>query len=224
MSVVGMFGFGAGGGSIAFAAGVGVAAFFSPCAYALLPGYVGYYVAATDGSGPPLAGALVRGGAAVIGVFTTFAAIAGAALLAGDLLRTTLPFIEVGVGVALVLLGTMTLAGLDLDTHVPLPRRRTSIAGFGAFGAMYALAAAGCVSPIVIAVAVQSLSLPTTTAIASFGALAGTFAALLLATTVLVALGHDAGVKRLVGHSRSLTRVAGAVLVVAGAVQIGLVL
>lgn len=224
MSVAGAIGFGAGGGSLAFAAGVGVAAFFSPCAYALLPGYVGYYVAATDETGPPLAGAVVRGGAAVLGVVATFAAIAGAAVLAGDVLRTTLPFLEVGVGIALVILGIVTLAGVDLDAHVPLPRRRTSVAGFAAFGAIYALAAAGCVSPLVIAVAVQSLALPPAAAVASFGALAGTFAALLLATTVLVALGRDAGVKRIARHSRSLTRVAGAVLVVAGAVQIGLVL
>ena len=210
-------------GPAAFAAGVGVAAFLSPCAYALLPGYVGYYVAATDGESPLLIGVLTRGGAAVVGAVLAFAAIAGAAVLAGDALGAGLPYLEVGVGVALVGLGLVTLADLDLGGHVRLPRRRTSVVGFGAFGALYALAAAGCVSPLVIAVAVQSLALPAAGTFATFGALAGTFAALLLATTVLVGIGHDAGLKRLAGRSQSLTRVAGAVLVVAGAVQIGLV-
>ncbi len=210
-------------GSAAFAAGVGVAAFLSPCAYALLPGYVGYYVAATDGESPPIAGVLARGGAAVVGAVLAFAAIAGAAVLAGNTLGAGLPYLEASVGVVLVALGLVTLADLDFGRHVRLPRRRTSVVGFGAFGALYALAAAGCVSPLVIAVAVQSLALSTTGTLVTFGALAGTFAALLLATTVLVGIGHEAGLNRLAGRSRSLTRVAGAVLVVAGAVQIGLV-
>ena len=210
-------------GPAAFAAGVGVTAFLSPCAYALLPGYVGYYVAATEGESPPLTGVLARGGAAVVGAVLAFAAIAGAAVLAGDALGAGLPYLEVGVGVALVGLGLVTLADLDRGGHVRLPRRRTSVVGFGAFGALYALAAAGCVSPLVIAVAVQSLALSTAGTVVTFGALAGTFAVLLLAITVLVGIGHEAGLNRLAGRSRSLTRVAGAVLVVAGAVQIGLV-
>jgi cytochrome c-type biogenesis protein len=32
----------------AFAIGAGTATFFSPCVYALLPGYVSYYVASVD--------------------------------------------------------------------------------------------------------------------------------------------------------------------------------
>ena len=38
-------------GTASFALGAGAATFFSPCAYALLPGYVGYYAAAVDERG-----------------------------------------------------------------------------------------------------------------------------------------------------------------------------
>ncbi len=210
-------------GSVGFAAGVGVAAFFSPCAYALLPGYVGYYVSATGEERPPLSGVLARGGAAVVGAVLAFAAVAGVAVVAGDVLQAGLPALEIGVGAALVALSLVTLSGVDLGGQVRLPQRQTGVVGFGAFGVMYALAAAGCVSPLVIAVAVGSLALPPAGTALTFGALAGTFGALLLATTVLVALGHDAGVTRGVGYARSLTRLAGGVLVVAGVVQIWLV-
>ncbi|OLZ41137.1 hypothetical protein A6E15_09110 [Natrinema saccharevitans] len=52
-------------GTVAFALGAGIAILFSPCAHALLPGYVGYYVVATgDETAPPLSGTLARGFAA----------------------------------------------------------------------------------------------------------------------------------------------------------------
>ncbi|MFC4247526.1 cytochrome C biogenesis protein, partial [Natribaculum luteum] len=35
--------------TLAFAFTAGLATFFSPCAYPLLPGYVGFYVSQTDG-------------------------------------------------------------------------------------------------------------------------------------------------------------------------------
>ena len=58
---------------ITFAIGAGTATFFSPCVYALLPGYVSYYVASVDEEGAPLAGATARGLAATAGAVGTFA-------------------------------------------------------------------------------------------------------------------------------------------------------
>ena len=211
-------------GAAAFAAGVGVAAFFSPCAYALLPGYVGYYVAATETDRPPLAGVLVRGGAAVVGAILTFAALAAVTAVVGNALRTALPAIEAGVGVALVALGVVVLLGIDLGAHVPLPERRATVTGFGLFGALYALAAAGCVAPLFLAVVVQSLALPPVETVGVFAALAMPFSALLLGVTVVLAAGYDAGVQRFSGFSSTMVRVAGVLLVAAGGVQLWLVI
>ena len=69
-------------GSALFAVGAGLATFFAPCSYALLPGYVGYYVAATEGDSPPMGGVLARGGAAAVGVFATFFALSVVAVAA----------------------------------------------------------------------------------------------------------------------------------------------
>ncbi|WP_418282613.1 cytochrome c biogenesis protein CcdA [Halorubrum sp. DTA98] len=208
----------------AFAAGVGAAAFFSPCSYALLPGYVGYYVSASNPERSPVAGAALRGSAAALGAVATFTVLGGLTAVVGNSLRSVIPTFEAGVGIVLVALGTLVVAEYDVSAHVPLPRRRTGVVGFGLFGAMYALAAAGCVSPLFLAVVVQALALPPAGVLSVFAALAGTFVLLLLGATVVIAAGHSAGTALVSGMSRRLTRLGGVLLVVGGVVQLWLAL
>lgn len=203
-------------GTIAFAVGAGAATFFAPCSYALLPGYVGYYVAATDGESAPLSGALVRGAAAAAGVLGTFAVLAGVAVAASDLVERALPAVEYLVGVVLVALGLAVLSGRTGDLHVPLPERSASVLGFGLFGALYALAAVACVLPLFLALVVQSTTLPragTAAVVAAYGAVV---AALMLAVTVVTAVGRDLGAGSVAAHQGRLVRVAGGLLVAAG--------
>lgn len=208
------------GTTAAFALGAGVATFFAPCSYALLPGYIGYYVATTEGDSPPIFGALVRGGAASIGVFATFAVLSVVAVAAGDLLERLLPTVELGVGVLLVALGLAVATGRTGSLHVRLPKRRSTVVGFGLFGALYALAATACVLPLFLAVALQSVTLsPPETAVV-FGAYAGSIGALMLATTAATAVGYDALAGRVAAHAEALTRLAGVVLVLAGIGQL----
>lgn len=63
--------------TVSFALTAGIATFFSPCAYPLLPGYVGFYVNATDDDSASVTGAGVRGVAAALGVLATFALLGG---------------------------------------------------------------------------------------------------------------------------------------------------
>ncbi len=206
------------------AAGAGVATFFSPCAYALLPGYVGYYVAATGDEQPPLSGAILRGGAATAGVIVVFATLALLAVAIQQSIEAYLPTVELLVGVALVALGVALAADLGPRPHVSLPERRTTVLGFGGFGALYALAAAGCVAPLFLSIVFQSVALPTAQTIGVLGVYAGTFGALMLATTVLTAIGHGVGVGRVALPARRLARIGGGVLVLAGLVQLWLAL
>jgi cytochrome c-type biogenesis protein len=202
-------------GTVALAAGAGVATFFSPCAYALLPGYVGYYVAATGDRSPPLSGVLVRGAAAAGGVLAVFAVLALAATAIGSALAPYLTAFELAVGVVLVLLGSLVLLDRGPRISVLLPRRRSSILGFVLFGALYALAAAGCVAPLFLAVVLQSLTFPVEGTIAVLGTYAGSFALLMLAATTVVAVGHDLG-SQVAGYADRAIRLAGLVIVIAG--------
>jgi cytochrome c-type biogenesis protein len=211
-------------GAAAFAVGAGLTTFFSPCSYALLPGYVGYYTATTEGETPPLSGALVRGGAAAAGVLGTFLVLSVAAVLASDLVERLLPAVEVFVGVLLIGFGTAVLVGYTGPVHVSLPQRRSSVLGFALFGALYALAATACVLPLFLAVAIQSLTFPTSGTAIVLGAYAGSFGVLMVVATVATAVGHDAVVGRVSEHVDTLTRIAGVVLVAAGVGQLYLTL
>lgn len=211
-------------GTMAFAFGAGTATFFAPCVYALLPGYVGYYTAAVDGDSTPLSGVLVRGLAATAGAVATFAVLSIVALAASTLIEQVIPVVEPLVGVALVGVGFLAVWRGTLSLHVPLPERRASVLGFGLFGALYALAATACVLPLFLAVAIKSVGLSPVGSVLVLAAYAGSFAVLVLAATVAVAIGHDALAGRLAPHGATLTRVAGVVLVVAGVGQVYLAL
>lgn len=204
-----------------FAFGVGIATFFSPCVYALLPGYVGYYVASVDAESAPLAGAVSRGLAASAGAIVTFVLLSGLAIGATSAFeRVLLEFVEPLVGIGLVVLGVLVFWKGVLSFTVLLPERRASVFGFGIFGAVYALAATACVLPLFLSVAFLSFGLSTVGTVLVFGAYAAGFALLMLSATVAIAIGQEALLDRFAPHSATLTRIAGVILVVAGFIQL----
>jgi len=207
-------------GEAAFAFGAGIATFFSPCVVALLPGYVSYYVATVDGESAPLSGSVARGVAASGGALGTFAVLSAVALVAGTALERLLPIVEPLVGVLLIAMGGLVIWKGALSLTVALPRRRSSVLGFGFFGAVYALAATACVLPLFLSVTVVSLDLAVGGTALVLAAYAAGFAVLMLASTVAVAVGQEAVLDRFTGHAGTLTRVAGVVLVLAGFAQL----
>ncbi|WP_049925042.1 cytochrome c biogenesis CcdA family protein [Halopiger goleimassiliensis] len=208
-------------GTMAFALGVGVATFFSPCAYALLPGYVGYYVAATgEETRPPLSGTLARGIAAAVGAMAVLGVLSIAAIVAGETVERALPLFEYGVGVALIGFGLWVLYGGSGAVHVLLPERRSTVLGFGLFGAMYALAATACVLPVFLGLAFRSLTMPPFEAALVLGTYAAGFGALMVAATVATASGYAISAGRIAEHVDRVIRIAGVVLVLAGIGQL----
>ena len=206
----------------AFAFAAGLATFFSPCVFALLPGYVGYYVGTVERESAPLSGAFVRGLAASGGALGTFAALSVAAVGATAAVERALPVVEPLVGVLLVGLGVALLWKGTLAPTVALPERRAGVLGFVAFGALYALAATACVLPLFLSVAVTSVGLSTTGTALVLASYAAAFALLMLAATVTVAVGQAAVLGRFAGHATTLTRGAAVVLVLAGLAQLSL--
>lgn len=203
-------------GTLAFAVSAGVATFLAPCAYPLLPGYVGYYVGREDAG---VEGAALRGGAAALGALSVLALVALALFTAGRSVVARLSLLEPLVGVALVVLGALFAFDRGPSLRVRLPERRASVGGFAVFGGVYALAAAGCVVPVFVGVLTQSLTLPTGEAVAALLAYAAAAALPLAAVTVLAALGSDL-VRGLTGYVGRVQRVAGAVMMLAGAWQV----
>ncbi|UVE51651.1 cytochrome C biogenesis protein [Haloferax larsenii] len=210
-------------GAATLALGASVATFFSPCAYALLPGYVGYYVSSVEDepdADTPVVGATVRGAAAFLGVVVVFAVLSAGILLLGRSIEPVLGVLEPLVGVGLLALGVAVLVGYSPDIHVQLPERRSSKLGFVLFGGGYAIAAAGCVAPVFLAIVLRAVTFPPGPALVVLGAYTVGFGGLLLGTTVAIAVGHRGLLDWLGRRHRYLDAVAGVVLVGAGIWQV----
>ena len=206
--------------NVPLAVTAGVTTFFSPCAYPLLPGYVGFYVNSVDADSASVGGAGIRGIAAAIGVLATFALLAGATVRIGYSTLSDVAVFETLVGALLIAFGLLVVSGRAPSISVPLPERRSSVFGFGVFGAGYALAGAGCVAPVFLSVVARAIALPSETAVLLLGVYAGTVAALMAATTVATGVGLVSNANRVMTHAGLLRRIAGAVMVAAGIGQL----
>ena len=109
-------------GSIAFAVYAGVLTFFSPCAYPLLPGYVGFYVSQTEGRSS-IGGAFARGLVAGVGVLLTLGVFIGATFMVGQSAVERLTYVEPGVGIILIVFGYNDIRLRSAGGHVPLSTR-----------------------------------------------------------------------------------------------------
>lgn len=204
---------------VAGAFSAGVFSFFAPCAFPLLPGYVGYYVTSVDAE-VPFSGALARGAAAGLGAAAVFGGIALVVATAGRSVLNQLRYLEPLVGLALIALGLLLVVDRVPTLHVQLPGRRTSVLGFGLFGAGYAVAAAGCFVPVFVAVIVEAMTLSPVGSVLTVGAFAGGMAGLLLAATVAIAIGHDVGAGTIPRYADRIKPIAGLVIVAAGVYQL----
>ena len=203
-------------GTVTFAVGAGLATFFAPCAYPLLPGYVGYTL---QDEGTGLGGATLRGLAASAGAVVVLATLGGLLLAVGGRLARRLPLLEPVVGAALVVLGVLVLTGRAPTLHLRLPERRSSVAGAAVFGGGYALAAAGCVVPVVLGVFTQALTLTPSRAAVVLGSYAAATALPLTGVTLLSAVGSDA-LRAWSARTGTVTRLAAVVMILAGVAQI----
>jgi cytochrome c-type biogenesis protein len=206
--------------TIAFGLTSGVATFFSPCSYPLLPGYVGFYVSQTDGEQASLGGALSRGLVAGLGALLTFGALLGASFWVGSAALSRVTWFEVIAGLLLIAFGLLIVFDRAPSPSISLPKRRSSVFGFAIFGVGYALAAAGCVAWIFFGVVARALSLPTVSSAILLGTYVGSFVVLMVSLTVATGMGLVAGAGRLAAYSGTFKRLAGAVMIVAGLGQL----
>lgn len=202
-------------GTVVFAASTGLATFFAPCAFPLLPGYVGYYLRESDDGTMGIAPAA----AAAVGSLAALGVIAALALALGETITSALPLLEPLVGLGLVVFGLSILFDRAPSATIPLPERPESVLGFGAFGATYALAAAGCVVPVFLAVLGQAMTFSLPQAAAILGVYAVAVTTPLVGVTLLTSAGVDSW-RSLGRYTGQIERVAAVVLILAGIGQL----
>lgn len=197
----------------------GLASFFAPCAFPLLPGYIGYYVSEVEGN-TSLSGVIVRGLAGSAGILLTFAGISAVVAILGRSVLSSLYVLEPLVGVVLVGLGIFLIIERFPKIVVPLPRRRSSIPGFVLFGSGYAIAATSCFAPIFMAIVFGSTTVSLQQTLISIVAFGVGLAAPLTVTTVVAGIGFDIGASKAPRYAEALSRWAGAIILIAGLWQI----
>jgi len=232
-------------GLLALAFSAGALAFAAPCAFPLLPGYVAFFVSAnadaaedaaaaadggvgprTDdggrtGGGPDLRQAAGIAGITGLGATLVFVAFAAIVAVLGASVTGFAGELELVVGVGVAVAGVAFLSGRGHGlVSVRLAERSRSPLGFFAFGATYGVAAAGCTAPVFAGVALAGVARGPLVAAAVVGAYAVGLVLALGAVTLAAALGHDGVVRRVGANSETVTRAAGALLIVAGAAQV----
>lgn len=221
------------------AAFAGVASFFSPCAFPLLPSYLSVYTMAADGERARPRGALVPALAAALGV-VTFDLLLGAligALGAGAAAGLSISADEPNafvqgfrglVGLVLLALGVGQVVGWNLKPRLTerliyqtRPARqggRGPVASLYLYGLGYTAAGMGCTGPILAGLMVLAASSGGfTTALVAFGLFALTMGALMLIVSALVASSRKAMIQRLKALTPRIESAAGVLLILVGA-------
>ncbi|MFQ6135214.1 MAG: cytochrome c biogenesis CcdA family protein [Nitrososphaerales archaeon] len=193
----------------------GVFVLFSPCGYALLPGYISYYL----GSEVTVPRALKGGVTSTLGLIAIFSAIGLGASLIGGLIKPYITLFTVFAAVILIILGVLILAEVNLPSpYIQIvSSNRRGLTGFFIFGIAYGLAAAGCTAPIFFSIILI--------AVMGSGAFGGLLTFLLYAlgvgfplivTSILVATAKRPLISRIRNLTPRLYRLSGVVLILVG--------
>jgi len=199
---------------IAFALTTGVFTIFSPCGYALLPGYVSYYL----GSSISRARALYGGLSCTLGLVTVFSAVGLLASALGSLVPSLIPLLDLVAAALLIALGLATLLELRLPyISVPVkPSTRRGLAGFYLFGVVYGLAGVGCSAPLFLSVLLYAAGGGVLNGLLTFVAYAVGMGVPLVVTSVLIAEAKEYAIGRMASLTPGLRRLSGVVLVLVG--------
>ncbi|MEZ0343065.1 cytochrome c biogenesis CcdA family protein [Mycobacterium sp. pV006] len=205
---------------LAFAAGL-VAA-LNPCGFVMLPGYLALVVRGSGDHGPATAGrALIATVVMTAGFLTVFGTFGILTVSVAATLSRYAPYVTIGVGIILVLLGIWLLLGRELTVFIPARLSRTASAPttalssmFG-YGIAYALASLSCTVGPFLAVTGAGLSAGSGQ-LWVYLAYAGGFALVVGALAVAVALTGASMAGRIRALLPYVNRIGGAVLTVVG--------
>lgn len=155
--------------ALGFAFTAGMVATVNPCGFAMLPAYLGMYLGENDevrGTLPQRVGRAIGVGLVMTAGFVLLFGLAGIAIGAGARsIIEFVPWIGLGIGVLLAIVGSWLLAGGKLYTgaasrvagHIG-GQGETGIRGYFLFGLSYGVASLSCTMPIFLAVVGSTLA------------------------------------------------------------------
>lgn len=227
----------------ALAAVMGVAAFFSPCAFPLLPGYMTYQLEAQHGEAKLLR-SLYLGLLGALGVVlvnmalgVVIASLGAAAPFNPDPRQDPWVILAPRLigGLFVVYVGALYLTNRSLSLG-PIARLGGAVAvlegpkgspGRNTFlyGVLYNVIGVGCTGALLLALMLYALTIGSFwTALGAFTVFSGAMGFLMLVMTVLVGLSRATMVRRLRTSIPAIRKVSGAIMLAVGALTVAFVL
>jgi cytochrome c-type biogenesis protein len=209
---------------LALAFSAGMVAAFNPCGFAMLPAYLSYFLGlegADDDTRAGVARALAVGGVVTLGFVAVFASVGALISHLSLAIDDWFPWMTIAVGIGILVLGVAMLSGFELRFPFPHLARggqdRTLWSMF-VFGVSYAVASLSCALPVFLSVVAGTFSRSNAVAgVAMYALFALGMGLVLTVLTLALALARRSLVLRLRSVLPVINRVAGGLLVVAGA-------
>lgn len=223
----------------------GVASFFSPCAFPMLPGYIAYYLKkdAEAGGEIPMRKAAISGSVSAAGIIIVYLIIGVLMVYAGTTVEKYTSLFTLIIGIILVGLGVLMFTPLQYwkivrpfqilwarlkrlgrekgegasQTQSGTTGEPGFYSGLFIYGLGYGAAAAGCTAPVFIAVVLAAMAAGSL----PLGILivilyTVTAALLMLGVTVAIAYFGAGSAQKLSKYTEKIKKISGVVLVAAG--------
>lgn len=211
-----------------FALGAGVLAAFNPCAFAMLPSFLAYFLGANDAGfagqpWPRRAWVGVQVGLLVVAGFVLIFLAAGLLFASvGTQLVQIVPWLALAIGGALVIFGILTLLGRGPHIAIanPLAERQTERRASSIFlyGVSYGIASLSCTLPIFLMIVGGALTAGNLVGgLLPFAGYSGGMALVVVGLTLSTALLKGALVQWMHGVLPYVNRLSGLLLIGAGA-------
>ncbi len=213
-------------GIFALALFAGIASFFSPCSFPMLPGYMAYYFGIGKKEEHRYRKAATGGVAAALGIITVYVIVGALLIFFGSAITPYVPQMGLIVGILLVLLGILMFTPLQYDALVaPFRGIGSKFKGkrehgfavklFG-YGVGYGAAAAGCTAPLFIAVVLSAMMTGFSTGIAALLIYSLSAGLLMVGITLSMAALENRLVDVLKRNTERIKLVSAAILILVG--------
>ena len=211
-------------GTLALAFATGMVATINPCGFAMLPAYLSYFLGMEDPSTSAEAGVrrALAVGLAVSGGFLLVFGVMGILITQFSVtIQDKLPWVTIVIGIGLVALGVAMVRGFEPVLNLPKLQKGTGsrqLWSMFLFGVSYAVSSLSCTIPLFLVVVAGTFTRSSfADGMATFLAYALGMALVLMALTLAIALARQGLVRSLRRALPYINRVAGALLVIAGA-------
>lgn len=200
---------------LSFAYIAGVLSMLAPCSFAMLPSYITFYISREDGR-ESVGRALLNGTLVTLGGGAVRGSI-GVLAIIGLHAASSMGYFSVAVGVILIILGIMMLAGRDLSIPMPVTvKQKKGPLGIFTFGALYSFASMGCTAAVFISVIAAASTEGYGMGLTAIAVYIIGMATLLIPLTIAISTSKTLLLDKLENAMPYVRRISGAVLLIVG--------